>query len=62
MAAERARHTTVVDFNCWPSPITSDVANYWDPVHYREPVADRIAAGLAAAANGAPTRDASLLR
>ena len=51
----------VVDFNR-PSPITADVGSYWDPVHYREPVADRIAADLAAAVRGVPTVDAEVLR
>ena len=49
--------TLVIDFNI-PSPITADVANYWDPVHYRVPVAARIARDLAAAEHGEVTPDA----
>ncbi|MEH3116753.1 MAG: hypothetical protein PGN25_03900 [Methylorubrum populi] len=43
-----ARGATVVDFRI-PSPITTQDANYWDPLHYRLPVAGRIVAGLKAA-------------
>ncbi|GJD96532.1 hypothetical protein [Methylobacterium iners] len=48
--AEIGRHrgATVVDFRV-PSPVTRDDSNYWDALHYRLPVADRIVAGLAAA-------------
>ena len=42
-------------------PITSDTMNYWDPVHYRVPIADRIMADLAAAAIGQPTQDDAIL-
>ncbi|HJE22277.1 MAG TPA: hypothetical protein K8W01_01270 [Methylorubrum populi] len=44
----RKRGATVVDFRI-PSPITAQAANYWDPLHYRMPVAGRIVAGLKAA-------------
>ena len=54
-------HTTLLDFNV-PSPITADANHYWDPVHYRLPIADRIAHDLATAEQGAPTPDAHLLR
>ncbi|BAU91988.1 hypothetical protein MPPM_3383 [Methylorubrum populi] len=40
-----ARAATVVDFRI-PSPITLQDTNYWDPLHYRLPVAARIVAGL----------------
>jgi hypothetical protein len=43
-----ARGATVVDFRI-PSPITTQDTNYWDPLHYRLPVAARIVAGLKAA-------------
>ncbi len=43
-----ARGATVVDFRI-PSPITTQDTNYWDPLHYRLPVAGRIVAGLKAA-------------
>lgn len=43
-----ARGATVVDFRI-PSPITAQDTNYWDPLHYRLPVARRIVAGLKAA-------------
>ena len=50
-------NATVLDF-LLPSPITSDMSNYWDPVHYRAPIADRIATDLAA---GATTQDDRVL-
>ncbi len=53
-------NATVVDF-LRPSPITSDIASYWDPVHYRLPIADRIAADLAAASLGKETADDAIL-
>ena len=31
-----------------PSAITRDKQNYWDPIHYRVPIADRIMDGLIA--------------
>ncbi|UYW29482.1 hypothetical protein OKC48_13555 [Methylorubrum extorquens] len=43
-----ARGATVVDFRI-PSPITTQDTNYWDPLHYRLPIAGRIVAGLKAA-------------
>lgn len=53
-------NTVVVDFMV-PSPITLDRVNYWDPVHYRVPVADRIMADLAEAVAGRATPDSRLL-
>ena len=50
----------VVDF-LFPSPITSDRSNYWDPVHYRVPIADRLMADIAAAAVGRTTPDDRIL-
>lgn len=42
------------------SPITANDANYWDRLHYRLPIADRIARGLIAAAlDGRPADDGS---
>jgi hypothetical protein len=40
----------VVDFSI-PSEITTNDANYWDPLHYRLPIAGRIIDGLKAAAD-----------
>lgn len=40
----------VVDF-MRPSPITDNDRNYWDPLHYRIGIADRLVQDLAAAAN-----------
>ncbi len=51
-------NATVLDFNV-PSPITADMANYWDPVHYRLPIAGRITRDLATA--GQATLDAKVL-
>jgi hypothetical protein len=42
------------------SPITTNDANYWDPLHYRVTIADRIAHELIAAAlEGRPSADGS---
>ena len=48
MAARVARDAgaEVLDFMV-PSPITTDQANYWDPLHYRAAIAARIAQALA---------------
>ena len=58
--AEAVPNATVADFML-PSPITADAGNYWDPVHYRVPMADRIMADLAAATVGDATADDRLL-
>lgn len=42
----------VVDFRI-PSSVTTHDTNYWDALHYRVPVADRIVSGLKEAASGA---------
>ena len=40
------RHgATVVDFRR-PSPVTTEDSNYWDPLHYRLGIAERVAEGL----------------
>lgn len=40
------RHSApVIDFRIW-SDITSADSNYWDPLHYREPIAERIVSGI----------------
>ncbi len=41
----QARGALVVDFRL-SSPVTTQDANYWDALHYRLPVADRIVDGL----------------
>ena len=46
-----ARGASVLDFMV-PSAITADRSNYWDPLHYRESVAARLAAALARGADG----------
>ena len=38
-------HAPVIDFRIW-SDITSNDSNYWDPLHYRLSIADRIAGGI----------------
>jgi hypothetical protein len=53
-------NAAVVDF-LLPSPITSSVSNYWDPVHYRVPIADRIMADLAEASAGRGNADDRIL-
>ncbi len=51
----------VVDFMIL-SAITRARANYWDPIHYRVPVADQIMAELAQAARGEASADDLLLK
>ena len=58
--AQAVGNTVVVDF-LRPSAITTERSNYWDPVHYRVPVADRLMAELAAAAQGKTTTDGAVL-
>ena len=59
--AEGAANTVVVDF-LRPSAITEEPTNYWDAHHFREPVAARLSAELAAASlRGAPPADGGLL-
>ena len=51
------RHAVVIDWRI-ASPITEDDANYWDAVHYRLPLAQRIARETAAAVlSGSPAPD-----
>jgi hypothetical protein len=52
--------TDVVDF-LLPSPITGVDDNYWDGMHYRVSVADRLAQDLTAAIRGEPSEDYRLL-
>jgi hypothetical protein len=50
VAAIGAAHgATVLDFR-YPNSVTEDETNFWDSVHYRLPIADRITDALAAAA------------
>ena len=53
-------NVTVADFMI-PSPITRDRTHYWDPIHYRVPVADQLMRDLARAAHSEPTEDDALL-
>jgi hypothetical protein len=46
IAARRGAH--LVDFN-FASSITTEDAHYWDPLHYRLPIAKRIVEGIATA-------------
>jgi hypothetical protein len=51
------RHrAAVVDFRL-PSPVTTEDSNYWDPLHYRVGIADRIVAALLAARAGQEAPD-----
>ncbi len=52
---------TVADF-MRPSPITTRDDNYWDPLHYRVSIANRLAIDLSRAAMGDPSSDYTLLR
>ena len=58
--AKRVPNALVVDF-MRPSPITSVDENYWDGMHYRLAVADRVARDLATANRGAASQDYVLL-
>jgi hypothetical protein len=52
VAALARRHgAAAVDFRL-PSPVTTEDSNYWDPLHYRVGIADRIVTALAAARSG----------
>lgn len=53
-------NATVVDFMI-DSPITRSESNYWDPRHFRTPIADRLARDLALAADGKMTEDDRIL-
>ena len=58
--AERLPNALAVDF-MRPSPITDNDDNYWDGMHYRVAIADRIARDLAAADRGEASPDYVLL-
>jgi hypothetical protein len=53
-AAARVPNAIVADFMI-PSPITRNDDNYWDALHYRIGIGDRLARDLAAAARGEPS-------
>ncbi len=54
VAMARARPNTVV-LDYWrASPITREPTHYWDPMHYRDAIAERIEAALRGAARGTP--------
>jgi hypothetical protein len=53
-------NATVVDFQI-PSAITMQRSSYWDPVHYRLPIASRLMADLAGAVQGHASADDRLL-
>ncbi len=55
-AIARRHGVTYVDFAI-PSPVTTEDANYWDPLHYRLPIARRIIDGIVAAKDGRPATD-----
>ena len=58
-AVARKHRATVIDWRI-PSALTRDDANYWDGLHYRLPIAARIADDIAAAAlEDKPSRDGS---
>jgi hypothetical protein len=54
--ADAAPGARVVDFMI-PSAITDDPTHYWDPLHYRVGIAERLARDLADAAAGLPSRE-----
>ena len=56
-AIARARPGTVVADFMIPSAITREDTHYWDPLHYRIGIAERLARGLAEAAAGRPSAE-----
>jgi hypothetical protein len=58
--SQRIPNVIVVDF-MRPTPITSTDSNYWDPLHYRVGVADRVAHDLMAAVRGEASPDYRLM-
>jgi hypothetical protein len=57
VAALGRRHgAAAVDFRL-PSSVTTEDSNYWDPLHYRVGIADRIVTALAAARSGRESSD-----
>jgi hypothetical protein len=58
--AARVPNTLAVDFML-PSPITVTDDNYWDALHYRVAIADRLAHDLAAADHGEASADYRVL-
>jgi hypothetical protein len=58
--ARAAPNSLAVDFML-PSPITNEDANYWDGLHYRAEVADRLDRDLAAAERGDASDDYRIL-
>lgn len=57
-AIARARAAIVIDWRI-SSPLTRNDANYWDALHYRLPVATRIATEIGAAVEGRSSSDGS---
>lgn len=57
--AERTPQTLALDFNRDTS-VTENRDNFWDPLHYRQPVAHRVMADIAAAIHGGPVDDPAL--
>lgn len=51
-------NTLALDF-MRPSPITDEATNYWDGIHFREPIADRLVEDLV---SGQPGDDGAVLR
>ena len=59
VASIAERHSaTLLDWRV-PSSLTSEDANYWDPLHYRLPIAYRLADEIVAAARGRAERRAA---
>ncbi|SDQ96787.1 hypothetical protein SAMN05519103_00252 [Rhizobiales bacterium GAS113] len=62
VAAIAAAHQGLtVDFR-FASPITGEDANYWDPLHFRLPIARRVAEALGQAREGVDQADFRVLR
>ncbi|ATU71686.1 hypothetical protein SXCC_01767 [Gluconacetobacter sp. SXCC-1] len=57
--AARTPDAIALDFN-HDSALTTERNNFWDPLHYRIPVAHRLVAAIAAALHGTPPADPAL--
>ncbi|WP_244458143.1 hypothetical protein [Roseomonas fluvialis] len=60
-AIARARPGTILADFMFPSSITREGTNYWDPQHYRIGIADRLVRDLAEAAAGRDTPDLRII-
>lgn len=60
-ALAEKRNMPVADYR-WPSPVNTAETNFWDPLHYRLPVAERLMHDLSSIASGTSPKDNGFLR